>query len=184
MIRVLVVDDLNIIRQGIKAFLAQEANIEIIGFAHNGKEAIDSIRKIEAKPDIVLMDLLMPIIGGIKATEEICREFPEIKIVIISDLKNAETASYAVKIGARGYLFKSRLNASNLINAIYSAQNGYIQLDAEIVGHSITSKKKEVRHPTYCISNINQSSSQSNNNTLNKDNDEGVIKDFWLETAK
>lgn len=82
MVDILVVDDVNIVRQGIKMFVDEEAEIEIIGFARNGLEAIEFILNSPLKPDIVLMDLLMPVMGSIKATEEISRQFSDIVVTI------------------------------------------------------------------------------------------------------
>lgn len=186
MIQVLVVDDLNIIRQAIKTFLARKTDIEIIGFASNGLEAIELIEKLKVKPDIVLMDLLMPVMGGIRATEEICREFSSTKVIIVSDLRNTETASYAVEIGAKGYLLKSKLNSDNLIDAIHSVQNGYVQLDAEIVEcsaknivHHLDLPKNDMNKKNFSLNGsafVEEQKSQTEDNQCS-------VEDLWLETT-
>ena len=172
MIKVLTVDDLNIVRQGIKVLLSEEPDIEIIGSASNGSEAIKIIKSLEDKPDIALVDLLMPVMGGIKLTEEISRQFPTIKVIIVSDLENKKVASCATKMGARGYLLKNKLNTDNLVNAIHSVHNGYIQLDAEIVNTTI----KNSLH----FSPPSQALKIGNSFDLTDKEQEKSLEDVWL----
>lgn len=136
MVGILIVDELEVARQGISAFISQANEIEIIGFAQDGLEAFEFIQNCLVKPDIVLIDLFLPKIGGIKLIEEICRRFPKIKVVIITDLKNKDVALCAIKTGAFGYLLKDKLDDRILTNAIWSAHYGYVQLDAEIFNSS------------------------------------------------
>ena len=176
MIEVLVVDDLNIVRQGIKVLLSEETEIEIIGLAKNGCEAIEFLKSLESKPDIALVDLLMPVMGGIKVTEEISRQFPNIKVIIISDLHNTNIASCAIETGARGYLLKSKLNTDNLVNAICSVHNGYVQLDAEIVDTTI---KNPIRSQTPS-QDLSKNDFDSNHSALSKEEQGKLLEDVWL----
>lgn len=175
MIHVLIVDDLNIVRQGIKTFLADKTDIKVIGSVKNGLEAVEFFQKAKTKPDIALIDLLMPVMGGIKATEIISQQFPEAKIIIVSDLKDVNVASCAVKMGAKGYLLKGKLNANNLINAVYSVYNGYIQLDAEIVNSPI---KDMANHSAE--NKNNTSNNDLEYNAFSENGNSHVVEDVWL----
>jgi DNA-binding NarL/FixJ family response regulator/DMSO/TMAO reductase YedYZ heme-binding membrane subunit len=121
MIRVLVVDDLKLICRGLKAMFVSEPDIEIVGFAHNGKEAIKQIA--QEKPDVVLIDVLMPIMGGIEATKEISKQFPEVKVIVLSSFEDDPVILEAIAAGAKGYLLKNMM-AEDLAAAIRSVARG------------------------------------------------------------
>lgn len=121
MIRVLVVDDLKLICRGLKAMFVSEPDIEIIGFAHNGKEAIKQIA--QEKPDVVLIDVLMPVMGGIEATKEISKQFPEVKVIVLSSFEDDPVILEAITAGAKGYLLKNMM-AEDLAAAIHSVHRG------------------------------------------------------------
>jgi DNA-binding NarL/FixJ family response regulator/DMSO/TMAO reductase YedYZ heme-binding membrane subunit len=121
MIRVLVVDDLKLICRGLKAMFVSEPDIEIVGFAHNGKEAIKQIA--QEKPDVVLIDVLMPIMGGIEATKEIRKQFPEVKVIVLSSFEDDPVILEAIAAGAKGYLLKNMM-AEDLAAAIRSVDRG------------------------------------------------------------
>ena len=141
MIRVLVVDDCNIIREGIRAFLRSIAGIEVMGCVANGVEAISAIKQNPIKPDIVIMDLIMPVMGGIKATEEIASQFEDdIKILVLSDVKNYATISCALSSGAVGYLFKQHIE--KLANIIQVVNEGYVLIEPEILTELLNHKKE------------------------------------------
>ncbi|MGL5793541.1 MAG: response regulator [Waterburya sp.] len=121
MIRVLVVDDLKLICRGLKAMFVSEPDIEIVGFAHNGKEAIKQIAL--EKPDVVLIDVLMPIMGGIEATKEISKQFPEVNVIVLSSFEDDPVILEAIAAGAKGYLLKNMM-AEDLAAAIRSVNRG------------------------------------------------------------
>jgi DNA-binding NarL/FixJ family response regulator/DMSO/TMAO reductase YedYZ heme-binding membrane subunit len=121
MIRVLVVDDLKLICRGLKAMFVSEPDIEIVGFAHNGKEAIKQIA--QEKPDVILIDVLMPVMGGIEATKEISKQFPEVKVIVLSSFEDDPIILEAITAGARGYLLKNMM-AEDLASAIRSVHRG------------------------------------------------------------
>lgn len=121
MIRVLVVDDLKLICRGLKAMFVSEPDIEIIGFAHNGKEAIKQIA--QEKPDVVLIDVLMPVMGGIEATKEISKQFPEVNVIVLSSFEDDPVILEAITAGAKGYLLKNMM-AEDLAAAIHSVHRG------------------------------------------------------------
>ena len=103
-IKVLVVDDHTIVRDGICALLALVADIEVVGEAANGKEALEEMEKLA--PDVVLMDLAMPIMGGLEATRRICREFPRAKVLVLTQYEDREYIFPIIEAGARGFISK------------------------------------------------------------------------------
>ncbi len=105
MYNILLVDDHEIIIDGIKALLAKEKNISIVGEALNGNEAI--LRTRELKPDVILMDISMPELNGIDATRKIKIEFPDTKILMLTHYESKEYVLQALKVGADGYLLKN-----------------------------------------------------------------------------
>jgi DNA-binding NarL/FixJ family response regulator len=104
MIKVLLVDDQSLIRQGLRALLELEADIEIVGEAENGQIAINLVEKL--KPDVILMDIRMPIIDGVAATKEINHHFPHSKILILTTFDDDEYVKAGLQNGAMGYLLK------------------------------------------------------------------------------
>jgi len=129
MIRTLLVDDQNIVRQGIQALLEPTAKINVVGTA---SDAISALEQVEALiPDIVLIDIEMPGISGIVATYKICQKFPNIKVIVLSSHENQEYIVRALNAGAEGYLLKSTL-AEDLEQAIWSVYRGYPQLESKL----------------------------------------------------
>ncbi len=104
MIRVLLADDQTLIRQGIRLLLEIEEDIEVVGQAANGREALQQAEALH--PDVVLMDVRMPEMDGVEATRELGRRFPEIKVIILTTFEDDETVFEGLKAGARGYLLK------------------------------------------------------------------------------
>lgn len=130
MIKVLLVDDQSLIRQGLKALLELESDLEIIGEAENGKIAIQLVEKLH--PDVVLMDIRMPVMDGVAATREICQRFTEVKILVLTTFDDDEYVSQALKFGAMGYLLKDT-PSEELANAIRTVKKGYTQLAPGLV---------------------------------------------------
>jgi DNA-binding NarL/FixJ family response regulator len=120
-IRVLIVDDHTLVRDGIRALLALAADIELVGEAANGKEALDKARQF--MPDVVLMDLSMPIMGGLEATRRIRREFPATKVLVLTQYDDSEYVIPAIEAGARGFVTKMAA-FSELASAIQAVHNG------------------------------------------------------------
>ena len=131
MIRVLIVDDSKIVYQGLKVLLASDAQVETVGFANNGHEAIEQIPKHE--PDIVLVDILMPVVDGIETTKEISRLFPEVKVIVLSSFEDNKLVLKAIAAGAQGYLLKNT-TAQDLILAIHSVYRGCAYFTPGIIG--------------------------------------------------
>ena len=103
-IRVLIADDHTLVRDGIRALLALVADIEVVGEATNGKEALQKVEQLD--PDIVLMDLAMPIMGGLEATRRIRKQFPRTKVLALTQYDDSDYVIPVVEAGARGFVTK------------------------------------------------------------------------------
>jgi DNA-binding NarL/FixJ family response regulator len=128
-IRVLMVDDHPLLREGIAAVIEGQPDLEVVGEATNGREAVELFRA--RKPDIVLMDLQMPVMGGIEAISAIRSEFPNARIVVLTTYKGDTQALRAFKAGASGYLLKSMLR-KELLDTIRSVHAGHRRIPPEI----------------------------------------------------
>ncbi|MBD2430771.1 MULTISPECIES: response regulator [Fischerella] len=135
MIKVLLVDDQNLIRQGLKALLELEPDLEIVGEAENGETAINLIEQLH--PDVVLMDIRMPIMDGVAATREIHQRFSNIQILVLTTFDNDEYVTAALHNGAMGYLLKDT-PSEELAVAIRAVHKGYTQLGPGIVKKLLT----------------------------------------------
>jgi len=118
-IKVLIVDDHTLVRDGIRALLAMVADVEVIGEAANGKEAVQKVRKLA--PDVVLMDLAMPIMGGLEATRRIRKGFPGTKVLALTQYEDKEYIIPIIEAGARGFISKMAAfsGLASAIQAIY-----------------------------------------------------------------
>ncbi len=125
MIRVLLVDDQSIVREGLSSLLQTHADLEIVGEAENGKVAVE--RSLSLKPDVVLMDIRMPIMDGVAAIRLISQSAPEIKILVLTTFDDDQYVTQAMAYGAQGYLLKDTPSAE-LAQAIRSVNQGYTQL--------------------------------------------------------
>jgi DNA-binding NarL/FixJ family response regulator len=129
MINVLVVDDQNLTHKLIETYLEPEPEINIVGFANDGQEAINQVSHLQ--PDVILMDVEMPKMDGLSATKIITQQFPQSKVLILSVHDNEQHLSKAMKNGAKGYLLKTT-TAQELKNAIHYVNQGYFQLSVEL----------------------------------------------------
>lgn len=120
-IRVLIADDHTLVRDGIRALLALAADIEVVGEAANGKEALEKTRQLV--PDVVLMDLTMPIMGGLEATRRIRKEFAGTKVIALTQYDDSEYVIPVIEAGARGFITKMAA-FSELASAIQAVYNG------------------------------------------------------------
>ena len=127
-IRIIIVDDHSVVRQGLKMFLGLDPELEVIGEAENGAEALKLVE--ELTPDVVLMDLLMPVMGGIEAIGQIKSRFPEVEVVAMTSVLEDAAVIGAVRAGAIGYLLKNT-DADALNQAIRAAAEGQVQLAPE-----------------------------------------------------
>lgn len=125
MIKVLLVDDQNLIRQGLRALLELETDLEIVGEAENGAIALNLIAELQ--PNVVLMDIRMPIMDGVAATREIQQQFSGIKVLVLTTFDDDEYVKAALQNGAMGYLLKDT-PSEELAFAIRAVHRGYTQL--------------------------------------------------------
>ncbi len=120
-IKVLLADDHVVVRQGLRALLASEEDIEIVGEADNGRQAVQLVRR--TMPDVVVMDIAMPVLNGLEATRQITRAMPSTKVLILSSYSDDEYVQQLTEAGAAGYLVKQTA-ANDLLKAIREAHRG------------------------------------------------------------
>lgn len=137
MIKVLLVDDHEMVRLGVSAYLSVQEDIEVIAQAENGKIGVE--KALELKPDITLMDLVMPVMDGIEATKEILSKWKEAKIIIVTSFIDDEKVYPAISAGAKSYLLKTS-SASEIAQAIRDTYRGEGVFEKEV------SEKLEHRH--------------------------------------
>ncbi len=128
-IRVLLVDDHGIVRKGLRALLKSEADIQVVGEAANGAEAVAQARTL--KPDVVLMDLIMPKMNGVEATWQISLAQPEARVLVLTGFASDDLVFPAIKAGALGFLLKDS-SPDDLLQAIHQVHQGEPSLDATI----------------------------------------------------
>jgi DNA-binding NarL/FixJ family response regulator len=129
MIRLLLVDDQDIFRQGLVALLSVETDLEVVGQARNGLEAIARAKALQ--PNVILMDVRMPVCDGVQATREIHQHYPWIRILVLTTFDDDEYILQSLQMGALGYLLK-RTPAQEIASAIRSVSQGYSQLGPTI----------------------------------------------------
>jgi DNA-binding NarL/FixJ family response regulator len=139
-IRVLITDDHGVVRQGLRMFLSLDPGVEVVGEAANGEEAVAMAQ--ELRPDVVLMDLLMPVMDGISATEAIRRDLPDVEVIALTSVLEDASVTGAVRAGAIGYLLKDT-EAAELRRAITAAAEGRVHLVPEAAARLM----REVRAP-------------------------------------
>ncbi len=120
-IRILIVDDHTIVRKGLRALLATQENLEVVGEAGDGQEALDQAAALH--PDVMIMDLSMPVLSGVEATRRITAEFPEIRILVLTSYATDDLVFPAIKAGALGYLLKDS-DPADLVRAIHDVYQG------------------------------------------------------------
>jgi NarL family two-component system response regulator LiaR len=128
-IRIVLVDDHGVVRQGLRAFLATEDDIEVVGEASNGREAVDVVGRLQ--PDVVLMDLVMPELDGIGATTSIKQQWPQVDVIAMTSFIEDEKVFGAMRAGAGGYVLKDA-DPDDVVKAIRSAAAGEVHLDPRV----------------------------------------------------
>ena len=143
MIKVLLIDDHEMVRLGVSSYLSIQIDIEVIGEAENGKIGYE--KAIELRPDVILMDLVMDVMDGIESTKAIMKEWPDAKIVIVTSFIDDEKVYPALEAGASSYILKTS-TASTIANAIRSTYKGETILEPEVTGKMMERlTKKQVR---------------------------------------
>jgi DNA-binding NarL/FixJ family response regulator len=131
MIRVLICDDQAIVCEGLRAILEGVGDIEVVGVANNGVEAIELTRT--TRPDLVLMDLKMPRMNGIQATKAICEQFPGVRILVLTTYDEDDWVIDAIRSGAAGYVLKDTPQ-EDLLKAIMETMMGWSHIDPQVAG--------------------------------------------------
>lgn len=139
-IRILLADDHAVVRQGLKMFLSLDDELEIVGEAQDGAEAVKLAHELQ--PDVVLMDLLMPVMDGITAIGKIRKELPDIEVIALTSVLEDASVVGAVRAGAIGYLLKNT-ESDQLRRAIKAASQGQVQLSPEAAARLM----REMRQP-------------------------------------
>lgn len=129
MIKILLADDQDILTEGLKLILGAEEDIEITGTANNGRKAYDLCRL--RKPDVVLMDIQMPEVNGVEATAMIKKDFPQIKIIVLTTFNDDKYIYDALKNGASGYLLKDT-SPTEILRAVRTVYNGGALIQSEV----------------------------------------------------
>ena len=148
--KVLIADDHALVRQGIASFLRMSEECEVIGEASDGTEAIEAVKK--KKPDIVLMDISMPGLGGLEATIEIKKTAPEVKVLVLTQYEDTVYIRRFFKAGASGYLLKKAVG-DDLLTAIRAVREGKIyvhpSIASDVVDGYLGIQKGELREDSY-----------------------------------
>lgn len=142
-IRILIADDHGIVRQGLRMYLQFDAELEVVGEAASGEEALAQARQLY--PDVVLMDILMPGISGLEATVKLRREFPEIEVLILTSVLDDAVIRQAIDAGASGYLLKDT-SSDELCQAIHAAAAGQVQLSREVAIRLSSNRNRDEAH--------------------------------------
>ncbi len=132
MIRVLVVDDQRLVREGLTALLDLVDDLELVGLAEDGAQALDMVA--EQQPDVVLMDLRMPVMDGVEATRRIRRDHPDVEVVVLTTHADDDSVLAALRAGARGYLTKDA-GMAEIARAVAAADAGQALLDPQVQTH-------------------------------------------------
>ncbi len=140
-VRLLIAEDHAVVRQGLMMFLKLDETVEVVGEARNGREALDLAHKLQ--PNVVLMDLLMPVMDGISATAAIRRELPDVEVVALTSFLEDHLVTDALRAGAIGYLLKDT-DAEGLRRAVRSAAAGQVHLSPAAAARLV----REMRVPS------------------------------------
>ncbi|AUC25407.1 response regulator transcription factor [Streptococcus uberis] len=128
-LKVILVDDHEMVRLGLKSFLNMQKDVEVIAEASNGRQGIELA--LELKPDVLVMDLVMPELGGVEATLEILKEWPEAKILVLTSYLDNEKIYPVIDAGAKGYMLKTS-SAAEILNAIQKVAKGQLAIETEV----------------------------------------------------
>lgn len=142
MIKVLFVDDHEMVRIGVSSYLSAQPDIEVIGEADNGKTAIEMA--LELRPDIILMDLVMKEMDGIESTRNIIEQWPEAKIIIVTSFLDDEKVYPALEAGATSYMLKTS-KASEIADAVRSTYHGQSVLEPEVTGKMMVKMRQKTQ---------------------------------------
>lgn len=137
--KIMIVDDDSLVCQSLKVLLSREKDMDVIATAHNGAEAITACH--EALPDVILMDIQMPVMNGIQATRQIKKEWPQVHVMMLTTFQDEQNIRLAILAGAMGYLIKST-EVSNMAKQLRTLVSGSTVLDADVL-KKLTEPEKE-----------------------------------------
>ncbi|WP_026573179.1 response regulator transcription factor [Bacillus sp. UNC438CL73TsuS30] len=143
MIRVLFVDDHEMVRIGVSAYLSAQPDIDVVGEADNGKRGVELA--LELRPDIILMDLVMKEMDGIEATRQIIEQWPEAKVIIVTSFLDDEKVYPALEAGATSYMLKTS-KASEIADAVRATYQGQSVLEPEVTGKMMVKMRQKNQH--------------------------------------
>lgn len=151
MIRVLICDDQDLVCEGLKGILSTDPELEVAGIANDGAQAVDMIPT--CKPDLVLMDLKMPIMNGVQATREIHEKYPQVKILVLTTYDADEWVFDAIRAGAHGYLLKDTTR-EQLLRAIRETVAGKTPVDPDVAGKLFSHVLHETATPDAAMASL------------------------------
>jgi two-component system, NarL family, response regulator LiaR len=143
MIRVLFVDDHEMVRIGVSSYLSAQPDIDVVGEADNGKRGVELA--LELRPDIILMDLVMKEMDGIEATRQIIEQWPEAKVIIVTSFLDDEKVYPALEAGATSYMLKTS-KAGEIANAVRATYHGQSVLEPEVTGKMMLKMRQKTNH--------------------------------------
>ena len=143
MIRVVFVDDHEMVRIGVSSYLSAQPDIEVVGEAEDGKKGVELA--LQLRPDVILMDLVMKEMDGIEATRQIIEQWPEAKIIIVTSFLDDEKVYPALEAGATSYMLKTS-KASEIAKAVRSTYQGQSVLEPEVTGKMMMKMRKKSEH--------------------------------------
>lgn len=143
MIRVVFVDDHEMVRIGVSSYLSAQPDIEVVGEASDGKKGVELV--LELRPDIILMDLVMKEMDGIEATKQIIEQWPEAKVIIVTSFLDDEKVYPALEAGAISYMLKTS-KAGEIANAVRATYQGQSVLEPEVTGKMMVKMRQKNTH--------------------------------------
>jgi len=151
MIRILICDDQDLVCEGLKGILSTDAELKIVGIANDGAQALEMIPTCQ--PDLVLMDLKMPVMNGVQATRQIRQLYPQIEVLVLTTYDADEWVFDAIRAGARGYLLKDTPR-ERLLAAIKEAAQGKTPVDPNVAGKLFAHVTQQISAPDAAIANL------------------------------
>ena len=146
MIKVLLVDDHEMVRMGVSAYLSTQPDIEVVGEAENGRKG--SELALQLRPDIILMDLVMDEMDGVEATRAIIQEWPEAEIVVVTSFLDDEKLYPVIEAGATSYLLKTS-RASDIADAVRATYDGETVLEPKVTGKMMSRMRQKKEQPLH-----------------------------------